>query len=110
MTDLVDFAVDQDSPSGVFTRLAPTVAFSHTPSFALHPTNWPGTSPDSIGWPTHPVDGDAPQVTHYPSRMARENAIRNLVPCYGIEDRGDGGGGLSLVSPLMAKLVEESRK
>ncbi len=110
MTDLVEFAVDQDSPSGVFTRLGPTVAFSHTPSFAQHPTNWPGTSPDTIGWSTEPAGRDAPQVTHYPSRMARDHSIRNLVPCYGIEDRGDGGGGLSLASPLLTRLVEESRK
>lgn len=110
IADLVDFAVDQDSPSGVFTRLAPTVSFSHTPSFALHPTNWPGTSPDTIGWSTSPVDDAAAPVTHCPSRMARKSEIRNLVPCYGIEDRGDGGGGLSLASPLLMKLVEESRK
>lgn len=110
MADMVEFAVDQDTPSGVFTRLGPTVSFSKTPSFAQLPTNWPGTSPDSIGWSTGPLDDSAPSPTHYPSRVARENAIRNLVPCYGIEDRGDGGGGLSLASPLLMKLVEESRK
>ncbi len=109
MADLVQFAVDQDSPSGVFTRLAPPVAFSHTPSFAYHPTNWPGTSPDTIGW-SDDLPADIGEVRHYPSKMARSNAIRNLVPCFGIEDRGDGGGGLSLASPLLAKMVEESRK
>ncbi len=35
--------------------------------------------------------------------------IRNLVPRHGIEDRGDGGGGLSLASPLLMKMVEEAR-
>jgi hypothetical protein len=108
MQDLVDFAVDQDGPSGTLTRLAPTVAFSHTPSYALWPTNWPGTSPDTVKWSDSADDpGDMP---HYPSLMACENAIRNLVPCNGIEDRGDGGGGLSLASPMLLKLVEESRK
>jgi len=49
-------------------------------------------------------------VPHYASKAARNTVIRNLVPCFGIEDRGDGGGVLSLASPLLMKLVEQARK
>lgn len=105
--DLIDFAVDQDSPSGTFTRLAPTVAFSGTPSFAERPTNWPGTSVDTSTWLPVPADPGAPP--HRPSQLARDGGIRNLVPCNGIEDRGDGGGGLSLASPLLMKLAAQAR-
>ena len=52
--DLIDHAVDQVSPWGTFTRFAPPVAFSHTPSMALRPTSWPGTDPDTIGWTANP--------------------------------------------------------
>ncbi len=62
--DLVDFAVDQISPSGMFTRLAPTVGFSRTPSFAARPTNLPGTSPDTAGWSSVVPSDDPLQVPH----------------------------------------------
>lgn len=107
---MIDYGVDQVTPSGVFTRLAPTVSFSHTPSFALRPTNWPGTTPDTVGWSDSVANGGPAEVPHHPSKMARAGEIRNLLPCFGIEDRGDGGGGLSLASPLLMKLVEESRR
>ena len=62
------------------------------PSMALRPPSWPGTDPDTIGW-TANLAGDAPpQVPHYPSKLVREGRIRNFVPNFGIEDRGDGGG------------------
>ena len=108
MADLVEFGVDQVGPSGTFTRLAPTVTFSDTPSYAEHTTNWPATTPDTAGW-ADPSTSDPGEATHYPSKLARDNMIRGLVPCYGIEDRGDGGGGLSLASPLLMKIVEEAR-
>ena len=73
------------------------------------PTNWPNTHPDTITW-TEPANDGAPEVPHYPSKLAREGGIRNLVPCYGIEDRGDGGGGLSLASPKLMEFVLASRK
>jgi len=96
--DLSDYGVDQDSPWGIFTRFTPPVAFSHTPSMALRAPAWPGTDPDTIGWTTNPAGDAPPQVPHYPSKLAREGRIRNLVPNFGIEDRGDGGGVVSLVS------------
>jgi crotonobetainyl-CoA:carnitine CoA-transferase CaiB-like acyl-CoA transferase len=96
--DLIDHGVDQDSPWGTFTRFAPPVAFSHTPSMALRPPAWPGTDPDTIGWTANPAADAPPQVPHYPSKLAREDRIRNFVPNFGIEDRGDGGGVVGLVS------------
>jgi crotonobetainyl-CoA:carnitine CoA-transferase CaiB-like acyl-CoA transferase len=96
--DLIDHGVDQVSPWGTFTRFTPPVAFSHTPSMALRPPAWPGTDPDTIGWTAHPAGEGPPQVPHFPSEMAREGRIRNFVPNFGIEDRGDGGGVVGLVS------------
>lgn len=96
--DLIDHGVDQVSPWGTFTRFTPPVAFSHTPSMALRPTSWPGTDPDTIGWTANPAGSAPPQVPHYPSKLAREGRIRNFVPNFGIEDRGDGGGVVDLAS------------
>jgi CoA-transferase family III len=96
--DLIEHGVDQDSPWGTFTRFTPPVAFSHTPSMAVRTPPWPGTHPDTIGWTADPAGDEAPEVPHYPSKLAREGGIRNLVPNFGIEDRGDGGGVVGLVS------------
>jgi crotonobetainyl-CoA:carnitine CoA-transferase CaiB-like acyl-CoA transferase len=96
--DLIEHGVDQVSPWGTFTRFTPPVAFSHTPSMALRPPAWPGTDPDTVGWTAHPAGDAPPQVPHFPSEMAREGRIRNFVPNFGIEDRGDGGGVVGLVS------------
>ena len=96
--DLIEHGVDQDSPWGTFTRFTPPVAFSHTPSFALLPPAWPGTYPDTTGFTANPAGDGPPQVPHYPSKLAREDGIRNLAPNFGIEDRGDGGGVVGLVS------------
>jgi crotonobetainyl-CoA:carnitine CoA-transferase CaiB-like acyl-CoA transferase len=96
--DLIDYGVDQVSPWGTFTRFTPPVAFSETPSMALRPPSWPGTDPDTIGWTANPAGDAPPQVPHYPSKLVREGRIRNFVPNFGIEDRGDGGGIVSLIS------------
>src|SRR5208283_2324793 len=96
--DLIEHGVDQDSPWGTFTRFAPPVAFSHMPSMAVRVPAWPGTDPDTTGWTANPAGDGPPQVPHYPSKLAREGRIRNLVPNFGIEDRGDGGGVVGLVS------------
>ena len=96
--DLIDHGVDQLSPWGTFTRFTPPIAFSHTPSMALRTPSWPGTDPDTTGWTANPAGDAPPQVPHYPSKLAREGRIRNLVPNFGIEDRGDGGGVVSLLS------------
>jgi crotonobetainyl-CoA:carnitine CoA-transferase CaiB-like acyl-CoA transferase len=96
--DLIDHGVDQVSPWGTFTRFAPPVSFSHTPSMVLRPASWPGTDPDTIGWTANPAGDAPPQVPHYPSKLAREAGIRNFVPNFGVEDRGDGGGVVSFFS------------
>jgi hypothetical protein len=96
--DLIEHGVDQDSPWGTFTRFTPPVAFSHSPSMALRTPAWPGTHPDTTGWDANPAGDGPPQVPHYPSKLAREGRIRNLVPNFGIEDRGDGGGVVGLIS------------
>src|SRR5262249_4558367 len=102
MEDLVDHAVVQRSPWGTFTRIGSAVEFSHIPSYAERPTSWPGTDPDTIGWT--PVETFTPvNVTHYPSKLAREGGIRNHLVSYGIEDRGDGGGVLGLASKRLPK-------
>jgi len=98
MQDLIEHGVDQVAPWGTFTRFAPPVAFSHIPSFAARPTSWPGMDPDTIGWTENPAGDGPPKVPHYPSKLAREGGIRNLLPTYGIQDRGDGQGGLGLAS------------
>jgi len=107
--DMIDHGVDQVTPLGTFTRLASAVEFSHTPSMATLPTGIPGSHPDTTTW-SEATDGDAPgDLPHHPSRIARLGAIRNLVPGHGIEDRGDGGGGLSLASKRLFEIVAASR-
>jgi hypothetical protein len=83
LQDLVDHAIDQESPSGVFTRIAPAVAFSHTPSFVTRSPTLMGADPDTTGWDDVPATASAP---HYPSKLAREGVIRNLISCN--RDRG----------------------
>jgi hypothetical protein len=96
--DLIEYGVDQVSPWGTFTRFTPPVAFSHTPSMAQRAPAWPGTHPDTIGWTADPAGDGPPNMPHYPSKLAREGGIRNFVPNFGIEDRGDGGGIVGLTS------------
>jgi hypothetical protein len=86
---------------GLLTN-ADTLAVSDTPSMALRPVSWPGTDPDTIGWTANPAGDTPPQVPHYPSKVAREGRLRNFVPNFGIDDRGDGGGVVSLVSKAEA--------
>jgi crotonobetainyl-CoA:carnitine CoA-transferase CaiB-like acyl-CoA transferase len=106
--DLVEHAVDQQAPVGVFTRLRESVEFSHTPSMFLRPTSWPDSSPDTSTWLD--PDGELPaQPPHVASRMAHDGQIRNLVSCYGIEDRGDGRGGFSLASKELMQYVIAQR-
>lgn len=97
MDDFLAHGVDQVGPWGTFTRLEPSVRFSHTPSFAWRPAPYPGTDFDTVGWTANVAD-TAPEVPHYPSKVVREGMIRNLVPNFGLEDRGDGGGVVSLVA------------
>ncbi|MFM7522519.1 MAG: CoA transferase [Planctomycetota bacterium] len=103
MQDLVKYGIDQPSPAGIFTRIAPAVEFSHTPSHThRHPTLM-NSMPDTTGWDDVPTT--LPQIPHYPSKLAREGGIYGLVECFGIEDRSDGGGILSLASKSLVDYV-----
>jgi hypothetical protein len=94
----------------IVAGMVTAVDFSHTPSMAVWPTNWPGTYPDTTGWTESPA-GDAPlKPPHYASKLAREGGIRNLVSCYGIVDRGDGRGGFSLASKELLEYTEAMRR
>jgi CoA-transferase family III len=109
MADLIEFAVDQDTPAGTFTRLPASVAFSHTPSMFTRPTSWPDSEPDTIWWSDTATTERPSEAPHYPSKLAREGGIRNLVSCYGIVDRGDGRGGFSLASKQLMDYVTAHR-
>ncbi len=107
MADLVKYGIDQPSPAGIFTRIAPPVEFSHTPSFTTrHPTIM-NSMPDTTGWDDVPAG--APTLPHGPSRLARDGGIYGLVECFGIEDRGDGGGLMSLASKSTLEYVKAHR-
>ncbi len=107
--DMVDHGIDQDTPLGTFTRLASAVEFSHTPSMLTVPVGLPGNAPDTTTWSQQPVD-EPVRIPHVLSKVARSGGIRNLVPGHGIEDRGDGGGGLSLASKALLAIVLASRR
>jgi hypothetical protein len=74
--------------------------------YASKQTVWrgPGSIRQTLGAETQrslehfSIGRDPPKAPHYPSKLAREGRIRNLVSCFGIEDRGDGGGVVGLVS------------
>jgi crotonobetainyl-CoA:carnitine CoA-transferase CaiB-like acyl-CoA transferase len=106
--DMIEHGIDQETPLGTFTRLASAVEFSDTPSMLILPTGLPGNYPDTTTWSSMPAASED-RVPHIPSKFARNGAIRNLVPGHGIEDRGDGGGGLSLASKTLFEIVLASR-
>ena len=108
--DMIAHGIDQETPLGTFTRLSSAVAFSHTPSMLTLPTGLPGNYPDTTTWSTEPPAATEHHLPHVLSRIARNGGIRNLVPGHGIEDRGDGGGGLSLASKTLFEIVLASRR
>lgn len=107
MKDLADHAIDQPTPAGVFTRIAPAVEFSHTPSMVHRYPTLMNSMPDTTGWDAVPTS--TPQVPHYPSQLACEGGIYGLVECFGIEDRSDGGGIMSLASKSLFDYVRAHR-
>jgi hypothetical protein len=105
--DLIAFGVDQDSPNGVWTRLRSPVEFSHTPSFFTLTPNVPGTSPTTLSWLPVP---DTFEIPHYSSKVARDKLTHELIPNYGVEDRGDGGGVVSMASKSLIDAVTAFEK
>lgn len=107
--DLIAFGIDQETPLGLTTRLRSPVDFSHTPSSFDLPIALPGSMSDTTGWER--IRRKRPlERRHAKSRAAREGLIRNLVVGHGIEDRGDGGGGLSLASRQLFEIVKRARE
>ncbi|WP_312405721.1 CoA transferase [Rhizobium sp.] len=105
MSDLVEHGVDQMTPHGLFTRLKSAVEFSATPSMCVLPPGLPGSDPDTLGWGFLEGAFDSEELAHIPSHFARAGLIRNFLSTHGIEDRGDGGGGISLASKSLITLI-----
>ncbi len=110
MQDLVDHAIDQATPWGTFTRLKSAVEYSHSPEVSLLPPSIPGIDPDTTTWTSDSRRDGPGDLLHHPSHFARQGFIRNLISGHGIEDRGDGGGILSLASKNLIEMVIASRR
>lgn len=103
LRDMMDFAIDQETPQGTYTRLDFPVSFSRTPSFFACGPALPGTTRDIASWMEPGEMPDEPQ--HTKSHLVRGGLLRSFISSHGIEDRGDGGGELSLASHSLMKLA-----
>ena len=63
------FLVDQDSPIGLLTRVAPAVQFENTSAFVHHAGGFPGPSTWEIDWSPGPLVPHA--VPHRPTAIFR---------------------------------------
>jgi hypothetical protein len=73
-TELDRYLVDQDSPLGLLTRVAPAVQLEKTPAFVDHVGGFPGSSTLEIGWSP---DAHAPHaVPHRPTEIFRLRRAR----------------------------------
>ena len=68
-TDLERYLVDQDSPIGLLTRVAPAVQLEKTPAFVDHTGGFPGSSTLDIGWNPNPLVPHP--VPHRPTAIFR---------------------------------------
>ncbi|HST09784.1 MAG TPA: CoA transferase [Terriglobales bacterium] len=68
--DLERYLVDQESPHGLLTRVAPVARLDRTPPYARTPASFPGTASMNVAWDSSAET--APQVTHAPTRIFRE--------------------------------------
>jgi crotonobetainyl-CoA:carnitine CoA-transferase CaiB-like acyl-CoA transferase len=72
--ELERYLVDQDSPIGLLTRVAPAIQLEKTPAFVDRPGGFPGSSTLEIGWSTDPlVPHDIP---HRPTAIFRLRRAR----------------------------------
>jgi crotonobetainyl-CoA:carnitine CoA-transferase CaiB-like acyl-CoA transferase len=72
--ELERYLVDQDSPLGLLTRVAPAVQLEETPAFVDHVGGFPGSSTLEIGWS---ADALAPHpVPHRPTNIFRLRQAR----------------------------------
>ena len=72
--DLERYLVDQDSPIGLLTRVAPAVQLEKTPAFVDRAGGFPGSSTLEIGWSTDPVVPH--DVPHRPTAIFRLRRAR----------------------------------
>src|SRR6516225_6058539 len=73
-SELERYLVDQDSPIGLLTRVAPAVQLEKTPAFVDRAGGFPGSSTLEIGWSTGPlVPHDVP---HRPTAIFRLRRAR----------------------------------
>ncbi len=67
--DLNRYLVDQDSPLGLLTRVAPAIGLEKTPPYVDRAGSFPGSSTLDIGWGPDPVAPIAPP--HRPTSIFR---------------------------------------
>jgi hypothetical protein len=67
--DLNHYLVDQDSPLGLLTRVAPAIQLEKTPPYVDRAGSFPGSSTLDIGWGPDPIAPHAPP--HRPTSIFR---------------------------------------
>jgi hypothetical protein len=72
--ELEHYLVDQDSPIGLLTRVAPAAQLEKTPAFVDHAGSFPGSSTLEIGWSSDPLVPHA--VPHRPTAIFRLRRAR----------------------------------
>jgi CoA-transferase family III len=72
--ELERYLVDQDSPIGLLTRVAPAVQLEKTPAFVDHAGSFPGSSTLEIGWSPDPLVPHG--VPHRPTAIFRLRRAR----------------------------------
>jgi crotonobetainyl-CoA:carnitine CoA-transferase CaiB-like acyl-CoA transferase len=69
--DLERYLVDQESPHGLLTRVAPVAQMDQTPPYARCPASYPGTASLNAVWDSEPEK--ILQVTHSTTRIFRQD-------------------------------------
>jgi len=80
--DLEKHCVDQETPEGIFTHLAPAARFSETPATCTVHSMMLGGVPMSEGW-LEDVPDTMPPLSYYPSKLARTGGLQGGIMGYG---------------------------
>ena len=80
--DLEKHCVDQETPEGIFTHLAPAARFSATPATCTVHSMMLGGVPMSETWLDDVPDTQAP-LSYYPSELARTGGLHGAIAGYG---------------------------
>jgi len=81
--DLEKYCVDQETPEGIFTHLAPAARFSETPAtYTVQRGMMMGCVPMSESWHEDVPDTRSP-VSYYPSKLARTGGLHGGIAEYG---------------------------